>query len=333
MVESKYELLKDIELVLHTTFSETELIEHAITQITLRMENYEVSSMCTDLARYSDEDEKILKRYLACLLVEGKSPGTIEGYRYRLQHMINHSQIHFTDMRAYDIRFYLANLKQQGYSDRTLESVRQYISAFFTWMINEGIISKNPMLQIKPIKYKEEMKEAFSDLDIEKIRRNCKNDRERALVEFLLSSGVRAAELSQMNVDDLNFQDNSVHVKFGKGNKERITYMSPLAAYYINKYLNQRDDKDIALFTSIKGKERLKPGGIRHILKQIEDRADITNVHPHRFRRTFATMLSNKGMAVQVIQYLMGHSNLDTTMVYINLDNRNIRSEYLKYIQ
>lgn len=333
MVEPKYSLLHDLETLFCNVIESKDVFENIIQEIILMLKNYEVSQVCTDLTIYTDEDNKLLKRYCACLVIEGKSQGTINGYSYRLNHMVNSLQIHFTDIGPYDIRYYLANLKMKGYSDRTLESVRTYISAFYTWMMNEEIISKNPCVQIKPIKYNNEIKESFSELDIEKIRTNCKDTRERALVELLLSSGIRVAELCSMNVDDLDFHDYSVHVKHGKGNKDRITYMSPIAAYYINEYLNSRDDTNIALFISTRKKQRLNPGGVRYILKEIESRSKITNVHPHRFRRTFATTLSNKGMAIQVIQHLMGHDSIDTTMVYVNMSENNIRSEYFKYIQ
>lgn len=333
MVDPKYSLLHDLETLLCTVLESREILEDTIQKVVVTLKKYEISEVCTDLAIYTDEDSKLLKRYCACLIIEGKSKGTIEGYRYRLNHMVNFLQIHFKDIGPYDIRYYLADLKMKGYADRTLESVRNYISAFYTWMMHEEIITKNPCVQIKPIKYNNEIKESFSELDIEKIRTNCRNVRERAMVELLLSSGIRVAELCNMNIDDLDFHSYSVHVKQGKGNKDRITYMSPVAAYYINEYLKSREDTDIALFITSRKKSRLNPGGVRYILKEIEARAEITNVHPHRFRRTFATTLSNRGMAIQVIQHLMGHDSIDTTMVYVNMNENNIRSEYFRYIQ
>lgn len=331
MAEPKYSLLQDIEIVICNSIEDEELRESIIDKITEELQKYDVTARCTDLVTYTHEDFELLKRYCACLILEGKAKSTVEGYRYRLSHMLNELQIHFKDIGAYDIRYYLAQLKFKGYADITLESVRTYISAFYTWMVNEELLNKSPCAQIKPIKFSTEIKKEFSDLDIEKIRSHCKNVKERAIVELFLSSGIRVAELSQMNIQDLDFHTYAVHVKHGKGDKARITYMSPVASYYIKQYLSTRKDDDEALFRSRRG--RLNSGGVRFILKKLGERAKVDKVHPHRFRRTFATTLSNRGMPIQMVQHLMGHSNLDTTMVYVNISENSVRSEYLKYMQ
>ena len=143
---------------------------------------------------------------------------------------------------------------------------------------------------------------------------------------------MRVSELCSIDKIDIDFTANSVHVKHGKGDKERITYMSPVAAYYINRYFDSREDDYVELFVSSRG-SRIKDGGVRWILKDIGTRAEVDNVHPHRFRRTFATRLGNKGMPIQSIQQLMGHEKMDTTMLYVNVDEKAIHAEYLKYMQ
>ena len=331
MSEPKYNLLKDIEIILRKSTSNNEQFEEMLKQISIRLNNYDVASRCFELALYTDENQQLINRYCACLLIEGKSAKTIEAYQFRIKHMFETLEINLKDINPYDIRFYLAIMKENGCSNHTLETIRSYIHAFYKWMVVEEFISRNPCTAVTPIKYTKEIKEAFSELDLEKIRSNCKNIKERALVEILLSSGIRVSELEQMNTCDLNFQEGSIHVKHGKGNKERITYMSPVAAHYITKYLATRKDNAIELFHTRKG--RLQTGGIRYILKRIGARAGVDHVHPHRFRRTFATILSRKGMAIQDIQYLMGHDCLDTTMIYININKKAIRSEYMKYMQ
>ena len=331
MEQPSYKMLKDIEYVLKAEISDKTLFDDLVSKLSVIIKDYEIGDKCYAMVPYADENIQILDRYRACMMVEGKSPATIEQYLYRLNHMYTTCKIDLKSMGPYDIRFYLAICKRNGCCNRTLESIRAYISAFYKWMTYEGMIEKNPCVTIKPIKYTEEIKEAFSELEVEKLRANCKSVKERAIIEMLLSTGVRISELEMMNRDDLDFTSNAVHVKHGKGDKERLTYMSPVAAYYMFQYLNSRKDSANEIFQS-NSKTRMNSGGYRFLLHSIGKRADVTNVHPHRFRRTFATNLNNKGMAIQHIQQLLGHTKLDTTMIYVNVDNRAVKSEYVKYM-
>ena len=237
----------------------------------------------------------------------------------------------FTEMGAYDIRFYLACEKDHGTSNRTLENTRSYLSAFFNWMAIEDIVQKNPLATVKPIRYVDEVRKPFSETEIDALRSSCESMRERALIEVLLSSGVRVSELSEMRAEDINMVTLEVHVKHGKGGKERITYITPVAAMHLEKYLKERPESDSCLFYN-GNHEKLNPGGIRFVLKQIAKRSGVSNVHPHRFRRTFATGLAARGMEIQEIQRLLGHSNISTTMQYVCLDDEKVRASYRKYI-
>lgn len=324
-------MLKDIELILKAEISDEALFDDLVSKLSVVIKDYEIGDKCYAMIPYADENIQILDRYRACMLVEGKAASTIEQYLYRLHHMYSTCKIDLKKMGPYDIRFYLAICKNNGCSNRTLESIRAYISAFYKWMTYEGMIEKNPCITIKPIKYTDEIREGFSDLEVEKLRASCRNTKERAIVEMLLSTGVRISELEQMNRQDLDFTSNAVHVKHGKGDKERITYMSPVAAYYLLQYLSSRDDTQEAVFLS-NTKTRMSSGGCRFLLHVLGERAKVTNVHPHRFRRTFATNLNNKGMAIQHIQHLLGHTKLDTTMIYVKVDDRAVKAEYIKYM-
>ena len=169
-------------------------------------------------------------------------------------------------------------------------------------------------------------------LKIDKLRFACKDDKERAIIEFLLASGVRVTELSEMLVEDVDFQTMDVHVVHGKGAKERMTYISPVALERLKKYILGRPESDCKyLFYNCKH-QQLEPGGIRHILNRIAERAGVSNVHPHRFRRTFATKLAKRGMNVQDIQKLLGHSDISTTMEYVSMDDTTVKASYKKYI-
>lgn len=233
-------------------------------------------------------------------------------------------------MTAYDMRFYLANEMSKGLKGSTRETKRAIISSFFQWMYRDGLIDSNPMVKIKPIRYDSKIKKPLYEIDIDKIRRACKSDKERAVIEVLLSTGVRISELVNMQVDDIDKTTLAVHVKHGKGNKERITFITPVSMYYVIEYISKRKEEGKYLIYN-KNHERMGVRGIQSMIKRISSRAGVGDVYPHRFRRTFATNLSKRGMSVQEIQILMGHTNSSTTMRYIAMDNTSIRVSYQKY--
>lgn len=294
--------------------------------------DYEITKRSTEIVVYDDVNERLVKRYCASLLVDGKSNNTICAYQITLKKFIEFIQKDLTKIGVYDIRYFLACEKERGVSNRSLENTRANLSAFFQWLTLEEEIPKNPCLNIKPIKYKDEVRKAFSEVEIDQLRSACRNSRERALVEFLLATGVRVSELSNMNVADVDFDKMTVHVRHGKGAKERITYISDVAVSHLRKYLLARKDSNEALFCSAKYRNRTGVDGIQYALRTIGKRAGVSNVHPHRFRRTFATMLANRGMKVQEIQKLLGHSSLATTMEYVVVDHTKIQASYKQYI-
>lgn len=294
--------------------------------------DYEVTKRCTDVVVYDDLNERIIKRYCACLMVDGKSAKTIAQYRRTATKLVEFLQKPITDIGVYDIRYYLACEKERGITNRSLENVRANLSAFFQWMTLEEIIPKNPCLNIKPVKYKDEVKKAFSEVEIDQLRSACKNQRERALIEFLLATGVRVSELAGMDLADVNADKMTVHVRNGKGAKERMTYINDVALSHLRKYLLARKENGGALFYGGRSNKRISAGGIQHALKEIGKRAGVTNVHPHRFRRTFATGLANRGMKIQEIQKLLGHSTIQTTLTYVAVDDNKIQASYKQFI-
>ena len=293
------------------------------------LNNYEVVERCTDIVVHDDFNERILKRYCACLMVDGKSEKTIAQYKRTATKLADFIGKPYTEIGVYDIRYFLACEKERGVSDRTCENTRANLSAFFQWMHLEEIIQKNPCMNIKPLKYKDEVRKPFSEVEIDRLRSACDTLKKRALVEFLLTSGVRVSELASMEVSDVDGVN--VHVSHGKGNKERMTFINNVAKSHLQKYLLSRPEQGGALFYN-KNHDPLQAGGIRNILKTIEKDSGVENVHPHRFRRTFATGLANRGMNIQEIQKLLGHSNLNTTMEYVCIDNSKIKTSYQQYI-
>ena len=304
---------------------------HRVSDILAKvLSDYEVTERCTEIVIQDDANERILRRYLACLTIDGKSEKTIYQYGRSCRRLADAIGKPYTEMGVYDIRYYLACEKGRGVSNTTLENTRASLSAFFQWMALEEIIQKNPCASVKTIKVKKEVRQAFSDIEIDALRSACRTKKERALIEVLLATGIRVSELSEMDVADIDFSALTVHVKHGKGNKERLTYITAVAASRLCDYLNSRPD-GTALFYN-KNHERLNSGGIRHILNMIAKRAGVDNVHPHRFRRTFATRLAARGMEIQEIQKLLGHSNINTTMQYVCIDDENVKAAYKRYI-
>lgn len=316
------------KLMNHFDGTDIALIENAIIKTLV---NYEVTERVTALVPYDDINERILKRYWACLLVDNKSKGTIYQYMRFCRKLEELIRKPFNQMDANDVLYFLAMEMERGVSDRSRENTRAVLSAFFQWMTNYGIISANPIATLKSIKYHEEIKLPFNDLEIDALRGACKNYKERALIEFLIATGVRVSELSQMSVEDVNQTKMTVHVVHGKGSKERMTYITPLAMEHLRKYLANRKEQGNALFYN-KNHEPLGSDGVRFILNRIAERADVKNVHPHRFRRTFASNLSKRGMEIQEIQKLMGHVNINTTMEYIYIDDSKVQASYNIYI-
>lgn len=298
--------------------------------ITKILNDYEISERCTDLVVQDTDNQKLINTYCACLTIDGKSKNTIYQYSNALKSLDLTIHKDFTEMGTYDIRYYLA-CQSTKVSNRTLENYRSYLSSFFKWMFEEGYISKNPLATIKPIKYIDEVRLPFSDIELDAMRMACKEKRDRAMFELLLSTGIRLNEMSLLDIQDIDFNTLAIHIKYGKGGKERLVYTTALAAKHIKDYLLTRSDNNSALFIS-RQKQRISKSGNWRAIKNIGKKAQIDDVHPHRFRRTFATNLAKKGMPIQDIQRLLGHSNINTTMVYVYGDNELIKSSYNKYI-
>lgn len=295
------------------------------------LNDFEVMERCTDLAVYDDQNERLLKRYRACMMVDGKSEKTIYAYTRSLSRFFDFIGRPVTEMSAYDVRYYLACEKERGVADVTLENTRSYVTSFFQWLTDEEVIPKNPCAVLKPIKCIAKEPKAFSAVELDAIRHACRNEKERAIIETLASSGVRVNELASMDVNDIDFSAMTVLVTNGKGGKQRTTYINEVARLHIQKYLLTRTDNSPALFCN-KNHGRIAPGGIRHILKEIGKRAEVENVHPHRFRRTLATDLASRGMPVQEVQTILGHSGINTTMKYVCIDKHKVQSSYQQYI-
>lgn len=328
-VDYRMNFVREVETNLACHYDPEEIAQ--ISNLVVKaLEGYELTERCTDLALRDDTNEKLIRRFRACMMVDGKSDKTAYQYVRTIRKLSDMIGRPFTEMGAYDVRYFLAMEQERGMSQRTLENTRANISAFFQWMTEDEIIPKNPVTKIRPIKFPSEVKKAFSEVELDALRSACKTIKERALIEFLVSTGVRVSELASMKIEDINLDTLAVHVIHGKGAKERMTYTTAVAAKHLISYLKNRNEENPALFCN-KNHEPIEPGGIRFILNTIAQRAGVENVHPHRFRRTFATNLSRRGMELQEIQKLLGHSDINTTLVYVNTDDSKVQASYRRY--
>ena len=304
--------------------------EKTIDIITDILKDYEITAASTELAVCSDVNEKLLNRYCACLSIGGKSEKTIAQYRRTAEKLARLTGKDYTDTDVYDIRLFLAEEKQRGIANRTLENTRANLSAFFQWLLQEDHITKNPCMNIPPIKYPDKVRMPFSSIEIDALRLACKTRKERAIVEVLLATGLRVSELTDLEIDDLDFGKLSVHVRNGKGAKERTVYMTDLARQHLQEYLMNRKELSNHVFLN-RANKPLAAGGVRHILNELGERAKVEHVHPHRFRRTFATNLAERGMDIQEIRKLLGHSNINTTMEYVYTSDDRAHVSYMRY--
>lgn len=214
-------------------------------------------------------------------------------------------------------------------ADRTLEGYRTVFSSFFGWLYKEKLIQDNPCANLGPIKHMKKVRVPYSEVELEKLKEACQTVRDKTIIYFLLSTGCRISEICGLDRDDIDFMTLECTV-LGKGNKERTVFLDDITAMMLKRYLAERKDNSPALFIG-KGSERMTPGGVRFRLKTIAERAGVQNVHPHRFRRTLATNLIDRGMPIQEVASILGHDNINTTMTYVYIKKENVKNAYRKY--
>lgn len=273
-----------------------------------------------------------LEDFLAVKALEGCSNATIENYRFNLSKFLLKIDTSPTEISTQQIRKYLADYKRErGVSNCTLDNMRRVYSSFFHWMHQEGYILKDPCAAVNKIKTDKIIKQPFSEEEMEILRDNCKNLREAAIIEILYSSGMRIGELAKLNRNDIDWQTGSAIV-FGKGSKEREVYFTVRSQMALKKYLNTRHDEDPSLFVGlVSPNKRLQVSTYEKILRELGTRCNI-HCHPHRFRRTCATTLLNKGMPIQEVSKVLGHAKLETTLIYCEINQKQVAADHKKYM-
>lgn len=321
-IEAKINLLNSIKTKMSDVITVSEM--EKITEILYEeMNHYDVQALerCT----YNEDD--FLKTYIDSLTIEGRSPKTIKRYKYIISKFMRDVNTNTSEINVFTIRSYLGKEKERGISDRTIEGIRQIFSGYFGWLHREGLIKSNPVANIGSIKYLKKVMEIYSDADYELMKAACTNVRNKAIITFLMSTGCRISEVTQLNINNVNLTSLECKVS-GKGKKERIVYLDQVSAMFLKQYLDERKDNEEALFLDLYHDNRINPGGIRSMLKTIEKRSGVLHVHPHKFRRTLATNLIRRGMPIEKVAVILGHDKIDTTMKYVVLDKFEIKQAY-----
>lgn len=274
-----------------------------------------------------------LKMFLDAKKIEGCSDRTINYYRTTIEHFISKVDTLIRKVTTEEIREYLASYqKRNNCSNVTIDNVRRNISSFFSWLEEEDYILKSPTKRIHKIKTKTTVKNVISDEGIEKLRDNCKDIRDLAIIDLLYSTGIRVGELVNLNIDDIDLEGRECIV-YGKGDKERRVYFDAKAKVHLKDYLDSRTDENEALFVTINSPHnRLKISGVEIRLRQLGRQLNIDRIHPHKFRRTMATRAIDKGMPIEQVQKILGHSQIDTTMQYAMVNQTNVKTSHQKYM-
>ena len=281
----------------------------------------------------STENTRLTDAFLLAKRIEGCSEKSLSYYRKTIETMSEKIGKGITHITTNDLRSYLTDYQTERKSSKvTIDNIRRILSSFFSWLEDEDYILKSPVRRIHKVKTAVTIKETYTDEALETMRDHCDSLRDLALIDMLASTGMRVGELVLLNRDDINFEEREC-VVFGKGSKERMVYFDARTKIHLQNYLDQRTDSNNALFVSLKSPyERLQIGGVESRLRELGKRLSLPRVHPHKFRRTLATMAIDKGMPVEQLQRLLGHQRIDTTLQYAMVKQSNVKIAHRKYI-
>lgn len=275
----------------------------------------------------------MVELFLSAKRIEGCSEKSLKYYQTTIEAMLFQLQKDVKQIVTDDIRTYLTEYQNRKHSSRvTIDNIRRILSSFFSWLEDEDYILKSPVRRIHKVKTGTSVKETYSDEALELMRDSCTELRDLAMIDMLASTGMRVGEMVLLNREDINFNERECIV-FGKGDKERIVYFDARTKIHLQNYLQSRKDDNPALFVSLQSPyNRMKIGGIEVRLRNLGNRLGLAKVHPHKFRRTLATMAIDKGMPIEQLQQLLGHRRIDTTLQYAMVKQSNVKMAHRKYI-
>ncbi|MDY5986797.1 MAG: site-specific tyrosine recombinase/integron integrase [Lachnoclostridium sp.] len=300
--------------------------------LTIVLYGYNVELAKNELIEYDNYDQFLVEQYYAALKIEGKSIKTIERYFSQIKTMMEWIKKPLREITTEDLRYYLAMYQQKRkVSNTTLDGMRKCICAFFSWAEFSEYIEKSPARRIKGIKHDTVKEAALTSGEIEKAMLNCENNRNKAIISFMYETAARVSEVAAVSLSDINFQERTV-VLHGKGNKDRVSMFTDKTMLYLEEYLRNRESDSNILFESAPGKQ-ITGSGIQNMVRSVGEKSGIEHLHPHRFRVSRITHLVNRGMPLQDVQELVGHSDINTTQEYYRNALDNIKHTYRKAAQ
>jgi len=345
-----------INKILQSLISHGCLYDGAQMELAIILKDYEIEGRRTELAIVNEDlNQSLVKKFLVAKTVRNCTKRTLEYYKACIDKFLMFVQKDIPDITADDIRLYMAvRLKKDGVSEVTVNSERRSLGSFFGWLYTEELIRHNPMAKIDRIKERKQKKEAFTEYEIELLRAACRSGMETAMVEIFLSTGCRVGELVLMKRSELNGERIVVH---GKGNKDRTVYLNAKATLALRKYLGERSDNSDYIFpkatppVKASGKARAKCmnsdwyknpeliieghrdiSSTENTIRNIGKRAGVPHTHPHRFRRTCATLALRRGMPIEQVSKMLGHEEIATTQIYLDLSEADLETAHRKFV-
>ncbi len=281
----------------------------------------------------TEENNKVVDLFISAKRVEGCSAKSLKYYSVTIATMLSAIQKDIRHINTDDLREYLTEYQNGKHASKvTIDNIRRILSSFFSWLEDEDYIVKSPVRRIHKVKSTSTIKEIYSDESLETMRDNCVTIRDLAIIDMLASTGMRVGEMVLLNREDVDFQEREC-VVLGKGDKERPVYFDARTKLHLQQYLDSRIDDNPALFVSLKAPyNRLKIGGVEVRIRELGRRLGIKKAHPHKFRRTLATTVIDKGMPIEQLQTLLGHARIDTTLMYAKVKQSNVKLAHRKYI-
>ena len=327
--ESAYENFRTVlTMNLCSVVQDPDVLRGVLQMVDISMNDFEISKKPMEIIPAQDM-LPIIKCYLGSKVVSGRSMGTLKQYRYKLVHFFDTVRKSYIDIRANDIRNYLCKIKiERNASDCYLENIRITLNTFFQWLADNDYVPKNPCANVDKIKYQQKRRQPLTSYQLEEVRWNTISVREKALVDFLVSTGLRASECADVRLSDITWDKRAVRVRHGKGDKERIVYFNAEAEVSMKEYLKTRSDNTDGLFVSVKAPHQpIQTHALENIITKVSKRTGI-HVYPHRLRHTFATAGIRGGMPLEKLQALMGHARPETTLIYAKQDQTDLQMEH-----
>ncbi len=280
-----------------------------------------------------EKEQDFVRLFIAAKRIEGCSEKSLHYYEATIQTMIKSIGKEVCRVETEDIRTYLTNYQTKKRSSKvTIDNIRRILSSFFSWLEDEDYILKSPVRRIHKVRSTATIKETYSDEALELMRDHCIEMRDLAMIDLFASTGMRVGEMVRIDRNDIDFNEREC-VVLGKGDKQRVVYFDARTKIHLQSYLASRNDENPALFVSfIAPHKRLQIGGVERRLRDFGRQVGITKVHPHKFRRTLATMAIDKGMPIEQLQRLLGHERIDTTLQYAMVKQSNVKLAHRKYL-